>query len=75
MLKETKETIGFFVTVLSLVTFQLGDGAGPRGPPGYVYCIEYLSTCHRIASDANYLTICSLFVALATSCLEESAFA
>ena len=32
MLKETEETIAFFVTFLSLVAFQLG-GAGPPGPP------------------------------------------
>ena len=32
MLKETEETIVFFVTFLSLVAFQLG-GAGPLGPP------------------------------------------
>ena len=39
MLKETetKETIVFFVTFLSLVAFQLGGGAGPLGPPGYAY--------------------------------------
>ena len=41
MLKETKaeETIVFFVTLLSLVTFQLGwGGAGFHGPPsGYAY--------------------------------------
>ena len=36
MLKETEieETIGFFVTFLSLVVFQLGRGASP---PGYTY--------------------------------------
>ena len=28
---ETKETIGFFVTFLSLVAFQLGGGASPIG--------------------------------------------
>ena len=33
---ETEETIGFFVTFLSLVTFQLGSGAGP---PGYAYVL------------------------------------
>ena len=34
MVKETeaKETIGFFVIFLSLVTFQLGGG-GPWAPP------------------------------------------
>ena len=30
---ETEETIGFFVTFLSLVTFQLGG----HGPFGYAY--------------------------------------
>ena len=33
MLKETEETIVFFVTFLSLVAFQLGG----RAPPGYTY--------------------------------------
>ena len=30
---ETEETIFFFVTFLSLVTFQLGGGLGHLGPP------------------------------------------
>ena len=30
---ETKETVGFFVTILSLVAFRLGVGGGP-GPMG-----------------------------------------
>ena len=35
MLKETKteETVGFFVTFLSSVAFQLGGGQGPLVPP------------------------------------------
>ena len=35
MLKETKseETMGFFATVLSLVTFQVGGGRSPLPPP------------------------------------------
>ena len=37
MLKETEETIVFFVTFLSLAAIQLGGGAGPLGPPGYAY--------------------------------------
>ena len=38
MLRETEETIGFFVTFLSLVAFQLGEGDVPIGfPPGYAY--------------------------------------
>ena len=38
MLKETEETIGFFVTFLLLVVFQLGGGPlGPYWPPGYAY--------------------------------------
>ena len=32
MLKGTEETIGFFVTFLSLVAFQLGEN-GPPDPP------------------------------------------
>ena len=32
MLKETEETIVFFVTFLSLIAFQLG-GPGPPAPP------------------------------------------
>ena len=36
MLKETEETIDFFVTFLSLVAFQLG-GAGPWAPSSYAY--------------------------------------
>ena len=41
MLKETdtKETIVFFVTFLSLVAFQLGGGSGPL--PGYAYGSTY----------------------------------
>ena len=38
MLKETEETVVFFVTFLSLVAFQLGEGGGP--PPGYAYVQE-----------------------------------
>ena len=39
MLKETEteETIGFFVTLLSLVASQLGEGGWPPIPPGYAY--------------------------------------
>ena len=38
MLKETEETIVFFVTFLSLLAFRLGGGgAGPLAPPGYAY--------------------------------------
>ena len=39
MLKETenKETLGFFVTFLPLVAFQLGGEQGPLGSPGYAY--------------------------------------
>ena len=42
MLKETEaeETKGFFVTFLSLVTFQLGGGGG--GIPGYAYVLGSL---------------------------------
>ena len=36
MLKETEETIVFFVTFLSLVGFQLGGARAPF-PPGYAY--------------------------------------
>ena len=36
--KETEGTIGFFVTFLSLMKFQLGRGRTPCHPPlGYVY--------------------------------------
>ena len=35
---ENEETIGFFVTLLSLVAFQLGGGRAPWAPfPGYAY--------------------------------------
>ena len=34
---ETKGTKGFFVTFLSLVIFQLGEGAGPVPLSGYAY--------------------------------------
>ena len=37
MLKETEETIVFFVAFLSLVAFQLGFGPGPLSLPGYAY--------------------------------------
>ena len=36
---ETEETKGFFVTFLSLVTFQLG---GSGGIPGYAYVLGSL---------------------------------
>ena len=36
MPEETEETIGFFVTFLSLVIFQL-RGRAPWPPPGYAY--------------------------------------
>ena len=36
-----------------------------------LYCI--ISSCHRTASDANYWTIRALFIAMTTSCSEESA--
>ena len=41
MLKETEETIGFFVTFLSLVAFQF-VGPDPLPPFGYVYGSGYL---------------------------------
>ena len=34
MRNESEETIGFFVTFLSLAAFQLG---GELGPPGYAH--------------------------------------
>ena len=34
---ETEETIDFFVTFLSLVSIQLGEGA--ELPPGYAYAL------------------------------------
>ena len=37
------------------------------------FCSAYLSFCHQIASDAKYWTIRALFIAMTTSCLEESA--
>ena len=37
MLKETEETIVFFVTFLSLVAFQLGGRPLGLEPSGYVY--------------------------------------
>ena len=42
MLKETetKETLVFFVTFLSLVAFQLGGGRAPWPPSGYAYASE-----------------------------------
>ena len=36
---ETEETRGFFVTIFSLVTFQLGAG---DGIPGYAYVLGSL---------------------------------
>ena len=42
MLKETEKTIGFFVTFLPLVAFQLGRPASPH-PPGYAYgCYRFM---------------------------------
>ena len=42
MLKEieTEKTTGFFVTLLSLVAFQLG-GPGPQPPLGYAYALSF----------------------------------
>ena len=37
------------------------------------FCRAYISSCHEIASDAKYWTIRALFIAMTTSCLEESA--
>ena len=37
---ETEETIGFFVTLLSLVKFQLGEEGA--GPPGFLPPLAYL---------------------------------
>ena len=34
--------------------------------------IQYLSSCRRTAADAKYWTICTLFIAMTTSWLEES---
>ena len=49
MLKETQteETIVFFVTFLSLGSFQLEGGppAPPPPPPGYAYVAQTSSTC------------------------------
>ena len=39
----------------------------------FFFCSAYLSSCHQIASDAKYWTIRALFIAMTTSCLEESA--
>ena len=38
---ETEETIVFFVTLLSLVAFQLGGGVRASwAPPGYAYAYK-----------------------------------
>ena len=37
--------------------------------------IYHLSSCHWTTPDANYGTICVLFIAMTTSCLEEYALA
>ena len=42
MLKETEETIGFFVPFLSLVAFQLGGARAPWPHSGYVYAVDSL---------------------------------
>ena len=39
MLEESEETIGFFVTFLSLVTFPLGVGGRAPCFPGYTYVL------------------------------------
>ena len=44
MLKETEETVVFFVTFLSLVAFQLGGGAGP---PWLRLCAGTDANAHR----------------------------
>ena len=38
----------------------------------YNCCIAYLLSCHQTASDTNYWTIRTLFIAIISSCLEES---
>ena len=45
---ETEETIGFFVTFLSLMAFQLG-GPGLLDPPGYAYEQEHRKFSERYA--------------------------
>ena len=39
-----------------------------------IVVIAYLSFCHRAASDAHYWMIRTLFIAVNTLCLNESAY-
>ena len=56
MMKETdtKETIGFFITFLSLVAFELGGGGGSGPHLGYTYetqrYLYFMLTKHHILS-------------------------
>ena len=52
MLKETEETVVFFVTFLSLVAFQLGGGQAPA-PPGYAYASSKIPATN-IAPNPNF---------------------
>ena len=49
----------------------MGGLEPPRPPPGYATgcsASSYLFSCHRTASDANYWTIRTLFIAMTTLC-------
>ena len=41
---EIRESIGFSITFLSLVAFQLKGGRGGAGTPGYVYASGIIQT-------------------------------
>ena len=44
---ETEETIGIFVTFLSLATFQLGGRGGIHNPPSYAYVLRSFDLAMR----------------------------
>ena len=55
---ETEETIVFFVTFLSIVAFQLGEGAGPCPlPPGYAHDLNSLTAASKKTSSKLTLPV------------------
>ena len=60
---ETEETIGLFVTFLSLVAIQLGGGGA--GSPGYAYNCNFNAICD-IKILCAFLLVCPSLHANAT---------
>ena len=67
MLKETetKETIGFFVTFLLLMTLQSGGSGSlaPCPPPGYAYRSKLVSI-HMVLGPRYLVQVCACYIYL-----------